>query len=287
MMKEAQSEYEQRCLETLEMALSRTALYRPWRKFDPGPRESIDARYHCLPVLTKDDIRAYFPKGVVPAGLDLDAALSNGEVSFVRTSGTADEALENIWNQPWWNASERASWKLNAVAAATATGTHREAILASAQSVGPRSESGPIDRKDRMLGRFLFLNEFSVPGFWRSSPTTSPRSSRPTRPSWTAWPGLPGRQARLSISPRLLPSPMNSPPPCSSEPSAGCSVLRSPVLTARRRQAMCSWNVSTADSTKMLNFAGWTSRLSRVLQEAGQMWDGSSPPPSETNGSPS
>jgi phenylacetate-CoA ligase len=165
-IKEAQSEYEQRCLETLETALGRTALYRSWKTYDPGPRESIDARYHCLPVLTKDDIRAYFPKGVVPAGLDLDAALSNGEVSFVRTSGTADEALENIWNQQWWNASERASWKLNAVAAATATGAHREAILASALSVGPRSEREPVDRKDRMLGRFLFLNEFSVPAEW-------------------------------------------------------------------------------------------------------------------------
>ncbi len=163
---DSQSSYEQRCLETLETALHRTPIYRSWKALDPGPGEDVDARYHCLPVLTKDDIRAYFPKGVVPAGLDLEAALARGEVSFVRTSGTADEALENIWNQQWWDASERASWKLNAIASTVATGTHREAILASALSVGPRSESAPIEQERRMLGRFLFLNEFATTPEW-------------------------------------------------------------------------------------------------------------------------
>ncbi len=162
----ARIEYESRCLETLETALGRTPVYKSWKALDPGVRQDIDVRYNSLPVLTKDDIRAHFPRGVVPAGLDLDAALGRGEVSYVSTSGTADEALENIWNQRWWNDSERASWKLNRVAAEVATGTHPEAILASALSVGPRAEDGPIDRKHRMLGRFLFLNEFGTPGEW-------------------------------------------------------------------------------------------------------------------------
>jgi phenylacetate-CoA ligase len=43
---------------------------------------------------------------------------------------------------------------------------HREAILASALSVGPRSLAGPIDPERRMLGRFLFLNEFGTPEEW-------------------------------------------------------------------------------------------------------------------------
>jgi len=41
--------------------------------------------------------------------------------------------------------------KLNAIAAHVATGAHREAILASALSVGPRSEGSPVDREHRML----------------------------------------------------------------------------------------------------------------------------------------
>jgi phenylacetate-CoA ligase len=103
---------------------------------------------------------------VVPRGLDLDAALARGEVSFVPTSGTADESLINIWNQDWWNNSERASWALNAHAARALTGEHREAILASALSVGPRSEGPEIPRERRMLGRLLFLNEYGSTAEW-------------------------------------------------------------------------------------------------------------------------
>jgi phenylacetate-CoA ligase len=163
---DSQFNYERRCLETLEVALGRTPIYESWRPFDPGAGHPVDVRYNSLPVLTKEDIRAHFPHGLLPHGLDLHAALAAGEVSFVRTSGTADEALENIWNQPWWDASERASWRLNSIAARVATGTHREAILASALSVGPRSENGPMDRQRRRLGRFLFLNEFGTTPEW-------------------------------------------------------------------------------------------------------------------------
>jgi phenylacetate-coenzyme A ligase PaaK-like adenylate-forming protein len=96
----------------------------------------------------------------------MDKARSLGEVSFVTTSGTADESLENIWNQRWWDASERASWALNSVAARVATGTHPEAILASALSVGPRSDGRPLAREKRMVGRFLCLNEYGRTEEW-------------------------------------------------------------------------------------------------------------------------
>jgi len=126
----------------------------------------MDARYAALPILAKADIRAHFPYGLVPRGFDLDAALARGEVSYVSTSGTADEALTNIWNQDWWNRSEQASWLLNAHAAGILSGQHREAILASALSVGPPSEGIPIPRTNRTLGRFLFLNEYGKPAEW-------------------------------------------------------------------------------------------------------------------------
>jgi phenylacetate-CoA ligase len=159
-------DYERRSLEALETALSHTPVYESWKLFDPGEGQDINVRYNSLPVLTKDHIRTHFPHGVVPRGLDLDAALVRGEVTYVRTSGTEDEALENIWNQQWWDASERASWKLNSVASRVATGLHNEAILASALSVGPRSKGAPIDREHRVLGRFLFLNEFWTTAEW-------------------------------------------------------------------------------------------------------------------------
>ena len=158
--------YQERCLETLEVALKRTPMYEGWRFFDPGESASVDERYAALPILTKADIRQHFPYELVPQGLDLDAALARHEVSFVPTSGTADEAVINIWNQAWWDESERASWSLNAHAARELTGSHREAILASALSVGPRSEGPQIPREGRMLGNYLFLNEYGSTAEW-------------------------------------------------------------------------------------------------------------------------
>jgi len=162
----ARSVYSRQCLLALSTALQQTPLYEPWRRLDPGPQRSVDERFAALPVLTKDDIRAAFPHGVVPRGRDLDAALARGEVSFVRSSGTSDEALENIWNQEWWDASERSSWKLNSVASRVATGRHPEAILASALSVGARSHAAPLERQKRTMGRFLFLNEYGRTEEW-------------------------------------------------------------------------------------------------------------------------
>jgi phenylacetate-CoA ligase len=158
--------YQDRCLDALETALQRTPMYNEWRPFDPGEDASIDARYAALPVLTKSQIRQHFPYGLVPRGLDLDGALARGEISFVQTSGTADESLTNIWNQDWWNASERASWSLNAYAADALTGLHREAILASALSVGPHSGGPELGRAERTLQRFLFLNEYGSTAEW-------------------------------------------------------------------------------------------------------------------------
>jgi phenylacetate-coenzyme A ligase PaaK-like adenylate-forming protein len=158
--------YHSHCLEALQTALNCTPMYEAWRTCDPGENASIDARYAALPILTKADIRTHFPYGLVPTGLDLDDAIARGEVSFVPTSGTADEALINIWNQDWWNRSEKASWSLNAHAARILTGQHREAILASALSVGPRSEGSPIPQERRILGRFLFLNEYGSTTEW-------------------------------------------------------------------------------------------------------------------------
>jgi phenylacetate-coenzyme A ligase PaaK-like adenylate-forming protein len=160
------SSYEERCRHALDAALCDTPMYEGWGRFDPGAGHAIDERFAALPALTKDDIRAHFPDGLVPRGRHLADALARGEVSFVTTSGTADEAVQNIWNQRWWDASERASWALNAVAARVATGTHPEAILASALSVGPRAGGAPLPREARRLGRFLFLNEYGRTDEW-------------------------------------------------------------------------------------------------------------------------
>lgn len=153
--------YHRRSRETLSGALAEVAAYRSWRSLDPGESAAIDQRYEALPPLTKQDLRKHFPHGLVPERRNVTEALKSGEIEFVETSGTTAERITNIWNQAWWDASEAASWKLNAHTAAL-DGLHPEAILTSALNVGARSESD-LPFEARRLGRLLYLNEKAMP----------------------------------------------------------------------------------------------------------------------------
>ncbi len=158
--------YEDNSRVALERALTETAAYASWRQMDPGPSAAVDARYAALPSSDKAFMRAAFPDGLVPRGKDLADGLARGEVEFVSTSGTTDEQVKNLWNQRWWDFSERSSWKLNEILARVCTGTHREAILTSARNVGPLDDLNELPFESRRLLRFLFLNERSSPLLW-------------------------------------------------------------------------------------------------------------------------
>ena len=159
-------DYDSRSSEVLETALSQVAAYKAWQDFDPGREYPIDMRYAAMPAFTKEDIRRYFPQGLMPGKRDISRGLANGEIEFVNTSGTIDDKVTNIWNQKWWDASERASWKLNSHASQVATGNHREAILASPLNVGFPSDSVELPMEKRRLARFLYLNEKTDPLSW-------------------------------------------------------------------------------------------------------------------------
>ena len=161
-------DYYRRSLDVLETALSEVAAYRSWRAFDPGPEYPVDRRYAAMPALTKKDIRQHFPQGLLPTDSDVKSGLANGEIAFVKTSGTIDASVTNIWNQKWWDASERASWKLNSHANKIATGSHPEAILANPLNVGFISDTVELPMEKRRLARFLYLNEKTDPLSWTS-----------------------------------------------------------------------------------------------------------------------
>ena len=162
--------YYQKSLNILETSLKTLGAYRSWRAFDPGNSHSIDERYAALPSLTKNDIRQYFPNGLVPADKDVDAGLASGEISFANTSGSSDSfRVTNIWNQKWWDASERASWQYNSHALKFATGEHPEAILANARNVGIASDQEDLPLEKRRLARFLYLNEKTEPTRWSAT----------------------------------------------------------------------------------------------------------------------
>jgi phenylacetate-CoA ligase len=142
-------------------------VYRIWRQCDPGPEHPVECRYAALPCTTKALIRAHFPHGFLLPGRDLDGALLAGDVSVVHTSGTTSERVATIWDQTWWDASETASWLLNAHAARAGLGGHREALLANPLSVGvPCGDAAGLPMGARRLGRFLYLNERPDPARW-------------------------------------------------------------------------------------------------------------------------
>ncbi len=159
-------DYNPKSLYELETALKEIPAYQSWRIYDQGANSPVDTRYHAMPVLTKKDIRLYFPDGFVPPSLNIQRGLETGEISFVNTSGTTDDKVTNIWNQKWWDASERASWKLNSYASRLATGDHPEAILVNPLNVGIASDAVDLPLEKRRLSRFLYLNEKTGLSLW-------------------------------------------------------------------------------------------------------------------------
>ncbi len=160
-------EYYKKSLDILETSLKNLSAYRPWRAFDPGAGRPVDERYAALPALTKTEIREHFPRGFVPADKDVEAGLESGEIHFASTSGSSDAfRVTNIWNQQWWDASERASWQFNSHALRFATGEHPEAILANARNVGFISDDVDLPFEKRRLSRFLYLNEKTDSSQW-------------------------------------------------------------------------------------------------------------------------
>jgi phenylacetate-coenzyme A ligase PaaK-like adenylate-forming protein len=148
------------------MALNKIAAYDSWRLFDPGPEYPIDVRFAAMPPLTKKDIREHFPQAMLPPGKDINSGLAGGEIELVDTSGTTDEKITNIWNQEWWDASERSSWSFNAHFNGITYGEHREAILSNPRNTGFISDGLDLPMDNRRLARFLFLNEKTDPTTW-------------------------------------------------------------------------------------------------------------------------
>ncbi len=160
------SGYAERCLRALDEALGSTKAYEAWRAFDPGPSRDVFSRLAALPALMKADLRAHGPKGFAPGGRDIDAGLASREIELVETSGTTGDRVVNVWHQPWWDASEAASWRINSNARAAAVGEHPEAILTSPWCTGFPCEDEYLAVHQRTLGRFLYLSERSDPSTW-------------------------------------------------------------------------------------------------------------------------
>lgn len=162
------SSYQRLSRQTLELALREVPGYASWRRFDPGPRASVDERYAALPALTKRELREHFPAGFVPRRRELGPGLAAGEIEFAQTSGSTADRVTLVFNPAWWEESERAAWKLNRHACRVADGRHAEVVLASPRCVGPGFSPRPLTVAERTIGRHLYVNQKINPASWTS-----------------------------------------------------------------------------------------------------------------------
>ncbi len=162
------ADYERRSADMLDFALDHVPYYREhWARYDIGRDRPADERYRAMPVLTKAAMRAYFPAGAIPDGMDLETGLETDEVEYTFTSGTTGDKVINLWHQPWWHASEMSSWQLNPNLSRL-TYPPRQATLASSLNVGISCEEDlPMDH--RIMGNLLYLNEKQNIICWKKS----------------------------------------------------------------------------------------------------------------------
>ncbi len=163
------SEYYQQSTHALNTALEKVPLYVSWRRMDPGSTAEIDYRFAAMPALTKKDIRENFPGSILPVNKDIALGMASGEIDLVETSGTTNDKITNIWNQKWWDAAERASWRLNAHTAPFINQPPKEAILVNPLNVGYISDSVDLPFEKRRVNRYLYLNEKTDPLVWTNS----------------------------------------------------------------------------------------------------------------------
>jgi phenylacetate-CoA ligase len=163
------SRYQRLSRKTLESALKEIPGYASWRRFDPGPQAALDERYAALPALTKQDLRDNFPAGFISRGHDLEKGLASGAVEFAQTSGSTDDRVTLVFNRSWWEASERAAWKLNRHVGRVADGSHLEVVLASPRCVGPGFSATPLTVAERTIGRHLYVNQKINPASWTAA----------------------------------------------------------------------------------------------------------------------
>jgi phenylacetate-coenzyme A ligase PaaK-like adenylate-forming protein len=151
---------------TLEQALASIPFYQQWREYDPGPSVTLSKRMAALPILTKKALRANMPYGFVSSSYKIQDGFNSSEIEMVSTSGTVEERVSIVWNQSWWDNSEREAAKINPVLDTVYNKDHREAILTTPVCAGNLCHVGEVPMLERIVGNLLFLNQSLDPTSW-------------------------------------------------------------------------------------------------------------------------
>jgi phenylacetate-coenzyme A ligase PaaK-like adenylate-forming protein len=77
-------------------------LYRD-RPEPPADPAAVDRWLAELPPVGKRELRRGFPKSLLRAHQDLQAAMRSEAVTLLATSGTTTDRLQVIWEWSWWS----------------------------------------------------------------------------------------------------------------------------------------------------------------------------------------
>jgi phenylacetate-CoA ligase len=117
-------------------------------------------------------VRAHVPDGFAVGGRRAVRGLATGDAEIVTTSGTSDERLSIVWHQAWWDRSEAAAARLNAVLAPLWDGPRREAVLTTPLCGVSACHVVTSTMEQRTEGSLLFLNQHTDPTTWDPSAIT-------------------------------------------------------------------------------------------------------------------
>jgi len=93
-------------------------------------------------------------------------AFASGKIEIVSTSGTSEDRVSIVWDQAWWDRSEREAARLNSVLDGIFRDPHREAVLTTPLCAGNLCHVGEVSMEDRTVGNLLFLNQSPNPTSW-------------------------------------------------------------------------------------------------------------------------
>jgi phenylacetate-coenzyme A ligase PaaK-like adenylate-forming protein len=160
-------EHWQRVREEVTRMVAEVPLYkdRPTAPASDDPA-AISAWLAAMPTVHKRDLRRGFPKSLVRSSCDLKAAMQNGAVEIIATSGTTENRLQVLWEWTWWDPQEREAMRLNARIQAVMAGEFREAVLTTPVCGGATCHIGTRTREERTIDGMLFLNQVQDPTHW-------------------------------------------------------------------------------------------------------------------------
>jgi phenylacetate-CoA ligase len=123
--------------------------------------------FEALPVITKEDIRANFPRNFLRLGVDLEDLQEQDLVEVEHTSGTSEARTALILGQGWWAEQERRALELNPfISEVLRRGGTRRVTINSPSCSNDICYTGVPSMADRVVGNSLYVSLSRYPFLW-------------------------------------------------------------------------------------------------------------------------